>query len=121
MGVICQSMPRERSFCTNMRRASGMIRVRLQVGVEELAACGPRTSTGALGGHKDRVDFRQNAGIIEFEHPTVLVLIVHKEDAEALSRALGRPARSPNLKGRIPSCGAPVSQVKGVKDQRLSL
>src|SRR5262249_23661586 len=71
---------------------SGMIGVRLQVGVKKLAACGPGTSTRALDSHKDRVDFRQNAGILELEHPAVLFLIVHKEDTQALSGTLGRPA-----------------------------
>src|SRR5260370_41767446 len=98
-----------------------MIGVRLQVGVQELAARGPRTSTRTLDGHKNRVDFRQNARVLEFEYPTVLFLIVHKEDAQALSWTLGGPAGSPNLEGCIPPCGAPVSEIKGVEDQRLSL
>src|SRR5262249_31163874 len=89
--------------------------------VQEFAARGPRTSTRTLDGHKNRIDFRQDAGVLEFEHPTVLFLIVHKEDAQALSWVLGRPAGSPNLEGRIPPCDAPVSEVKGVEDQRLSL
>src|SRR5260370_5167304 len=97
-----------------------MIGVRLQVGVQELAARGPRTSTRTLDGHENRVDFRQNAGVLEFEYPTVLFLIVHKEDAHALSFSLGRSTGSPNLKGRIPSGGAAISEVKGVEDQRLS-
>src|SRR5260370_10232982 len=102
------------------RALSGMIGVRLQVGVQELAACRPRTSTRALEGHKNRVDFRQNAGVLEFEHPTVLFLIVYKEDAEALKWTLGRPAGSPDLEGCIPPCGPPLSEVKGVEDQGLS-
>ena len=62
-----------------------MIGVRLEVGVKEFPACGPDASAWRLDGHKNRVDFRQNAGIFELEHPAVLFLIVHKEDTQALS------------------------------------
>src|SRR6266566_6850917 len=113
-------MPRGLPFCTKVG-CLGMIGVRLQVGVEELAARGPRTPTRALDGHKNRVDFGEDAGVLKLEHPTVLFLIVHKKDAHALSCTLGRPAGSPNLEGRIPPCGAAISEVKGVEDQRLSL
>src|SRR5260370_16556615 len=54
------------------RASSGMIRVRLQVGVQEFAPRGPRPSTRALEGPKNQVYFPQNTRVLDFKYPTLL-------------------------------------------------
>ena len=54
-----------------------MIGIGLEVGVQEFAAGGPGASALGLDGDKDRIDFRQDARVLELQHPTVLLLIVH--------------------------------------------
>ena len=94
-----------------------MIGVRLEVGVKEFPACGPDASAWWLDGHKNRVDFRQNARVIELQDPALLFLVVHIEDAQALGWSLDQPAGPPNLEGAISLCSTLIAQVKGVKDQ----
>src|SRR6516225_10084636 len=98
-----------------------MIWVRLEIGVKEFASRRPRTPARTLHRHKHRIDFRQNTWILKLQHPPILFLIVHKKDAQALCLCLRRPARSPHLERRIPPRGAPVSQIKGVKNERFPL
>ena len=98
-----------------------MVEVRLEVGVKEFAASGFGASAGRFDGHKNRVNFRQNARVLELEHPAVLFLIVYIEDSQTLGWALGWPAGPPSLEGSIAPLGSPIAQVKGIKDQRLFL
>src|SRR5690242_16682322 len=98
-------------------RASRMIGSSLQVGVKRFTACGPDTPALRFGSHKNRIDFHQTGGILKLEYPTVLFLIIHIKDSQAAGRALGRPASSPSLVGSIAPSGAPLTQIKGIKDQ----
>src|SRR5947209_7127236 len=98
-----------------------MIRIRVEVCVKEFAARGLGTSAWRFDGHKNQVDFRQNAGVFELEHPAVLFLIIYIEDSQASGRILSWSARPPNLERRISLCSVPITQVKSVKDQGLLL
>ena len=97
-----------------------MIGIRLKVGVQEFVAGWSGAPARGLDGHKDGINFRQNPGLLELEHPAVLPLVVYIEDAQALGWILGWPARAPNLEGGISLCSSPITQVKRIKDQRFS-
>ena len=76
-------MPRELMFCTNVEQALGMIGIGLEVGVKEFAAGGTGASALGFDGHKDGIDFSQDARVLEFQHPAVLFLVVDVENAQA--------------------------------------
>src|SRR5437879_13746195 len=97
-----ESISEGKGGATVMERVLRMIGVRLEVGVKKFAASGPGASALRFDSHENRVDFRQNARVLEFQHPAVLFLIVHIEDAQILGWILIRPAAAPPLKRRIP-------------------
>src|SRR5215469_7895125 len=105
-------MPREAMFCTNVEQALRMIGIGFEVGVKEFAAGGTGASALGFDGHKDGVDFSQDARVLEFQHPPVLFLVVHVENAQAPGWILGRPAGSPNLERGVSPRDGPVSQVE---------
>ena len=87
----------ENEIVNGLTGASWMIGSSLEVGVKEFAAGRFGASAPRFDGHKDRINLRQNARVLEFEHPAFLFLIVHVEDSEALGWALGFPAGPPSL------------------------
>src|SRR5471030_222076 len=87
----------------------------IQVGIKHLLAVGLHASAWRLDGHKNGVDLRQHFGILEFEHPSVLFLVVDVKYTQTLRRFVPGFPLPPGLKR-----GA-AFQIEGIKDQRLAL
>ena len=85
-----------------------MIGVRLQIGVKKLSARRAGTPSRTLYGHKNRVDFRQNARVFKLERPAVLFLIVDIENSEALGSILGRSTRPQTWKDAFRFAGSAI-------------
>jgi hypothetical protein len=69
---------------------------------------------------KNRVNLRQNARVIELEHPAILRLIIDIKNTQTLSWILRRPTCAPGLEGSIAPGRGLITQLKRVKDQGLS-
>src|SRR5450432_74988 len=87
----------------------------IQVGIQHLLAVGLHAAPGRLDCHKNGVDFRQNFGILELEHPTVLFLVVHVKYTQTPRRIVPGFTLPPSLKR-----GA-AFQIEGIKDEGLAL
>ena len=94
-----------------------MIGGRLEKGIEKFVARGFGASTRRFDGDKNGINFRQYARVLELEHPAILLLIVYIEDSQILSWTLGWSTCPPNLERCISPGSAPISQIKGIKDQ----
>src|SRR5947209_12498623 len=92
-----------------------MVGSRIQVGVQQLLAVGLCAAPRRLDSHKNGVDLSQHFGIVELQHPPVLLLVVNIKHTETLRRFVPRFTLSPRLK-----CG-PRLQIEGIKDEGLAL
>src|SRR5205823_5101741 len=77
----------------------GMVRIGIQIGVQQLLAIRFRAASWRLDCDKNGVDLGQDFGVVELEDPAVLLLIVDVKHSQALRRFLSGFALSPGLKG----------------------
>src|SRR5258708_3489960 len=98
-----------------------MIRLVPEVGVEEFFALWlGRVLTRRFQGDKHRIDLAKDPGVVVFEHPALLGLVVGVEDSETLSGSAGSLFFSPNTVVVTSILYAVVVQVIGIDDEGLS-
>src|SRR5262245_4782892 len=97
-----------------------VIRISPEVSVHELSPLRPVAASLGLDGHEHGINLSQHLGIVVFQHPWALSLVVINENTQALhGAAFGFPL-APSLKRILLERLPALLQVEGVEDQRLS-
>src|SRR5215472_3216331 len=94
-----------------------MIRVRIQIRVKQSLTVWFIASAEGLNRYEDRVNLREHLGVIEFQYPAILFLIVDVEHAQSLNRFRLRFAAAPGLEAGVDHRLTVAIEVERVENQ----